>query len=129
MYFKGNARAIKFDGKDASSFHGWKSALVTEVSGLGLTAGEWLELLYLRTSGTAFSVVKRAREMGIEDPRTALTFVWNEFKERYKRHPPAAKKVLYELQNFRTVKENDYNTLWEFSLVCRQAVMHSAMLS
>ena len=77
----------------------------------------------MRTSGTAFSVVKRTMEMGIEDPRTALAFVWREFIDRYKRHSPAAKKVLYELQNFRPVRETDSDTLWEFALVCRQAAM------
>ena len=72
---KGNARAIKFKGKDASNFYGWKNALVTEVSGLGLTVEEWLELLCIRTSGTALRLFRRAMEMGIENPRTAQAFV------------------------------------------------------
>ena len=80
-------------------------------------------MLCLRTSSTAFSVVKRAMEMGIEDPRTALAFVWREFSERYKTHPPAAKKVLHELQNFRQVTEKDSEAQWEFGLICRQAAM------
>ena len=49
---KGNVRAHKFDGKDATSYHGWKNAIQLEVAGLEITAGEWLELLSLRTIKT-----------------------------------------------------------------------------
>ena len=41
---KGNFKALRFDGKEASSYLGWKNALKLEVTGLDITPGEWLEL-------------------------------------------------------------------------------------
>ena len=115
---KGNVRALKFDGKDATIYHGWKNALSMEVAGLDVTAGEWLEILSIRTSHVALDVVKCAMKMGFKDPKTALAFVWSEYGEKFKRHPSAAKDVLFELQNFRRVRESDYIVFQEFALIC-----------
>ena len=64
--------------------------------------------------------------MGITDPQAALEFVWGEFAERFKRQPPAAKKVLAELHPFKQVRVDNHDSLWKFALVCRQAKMLSS---
>ena len=118
---KGNFKALKFDGKVATSYLRWKNALKLEVAGLDLSPREWLEMLALRTSHTALDIVTRANEMGIADPGIALEFIWEEFEGRYKGQPLTANKVLLELQNFRQIKRKDTKALFEFALVCRQA--------
>ena len=71
-----------------------------EVTGLHLTAAEWLSLLSLRTSGAALDIVKRAQNMGITDPQAGVEFIWEQFQRKFENRTAEAQKVLKELQNF-----------------------------
>ena len=73
---KANTRGVQFDGKDAAIYHNWKANLEMEVSGLEFNAAEWLELLAVRTKGSAGEIVRRVARMGMLDPQNAVEYIY-----------------------------------------------------
>ena len=82
---KANSRSVQFDGKDAAIYHNWRANLEMEVSGLEINAAEWLELLAIRTKGTAGEIVRRATRMGTLEPQNAVDYIWEEFEAQWRR--------------------------------------------
>ena len=85
------------------------------------TAGDWLGLLDLRTTGVAKDMVSRALELEMEDPNKALDDLWQTLDRRFRSHPQAAMKLLDELRSFESVSTERPEKLWEFVLACQQA--------
>ena len=60
------ARATTFDGKNCLEYKPWKDSLVREVKGLKPDAAQWLDLLEIRTTGTANQLIKDLRVLHLE---------------------------------------------------------------
>ena len=80
---KSNTRAIKFDGEDKASYSPWKTAIELEADGLFLSDAEWLEILQLRTTGSALKIVKKGRQLAIDNPKDGLDYIWDIFNTWY----------------------------------------------
>ena len=89
----------------------WKQTLEMEVQDLGLSPAEWLELISIRTKGTARMIVNSAKDMGLVDPQLALEFIWQEFDERFAKQPELARQILQKLKTFPEISTKDSKNL------------------
>ena len=61
-------------------------ALELEVVGLSISVAEWLELLYLRTSGMTKDKAQSGKELVIANSAEALSYIWesSSIKRKFK---------------------------------------------
>ena len=118
---KMDTNAPKFSGEDPSIYRRWKSSLKSEVEGLNRSVQDQLQLLALRTKGSAAEIVKRSDHMAAENPEEALEFAWRLLDKRFGSHPKAAKDLLKELEDFKLVYGNNKDQMWRFAQACQEA--------
>ena len=90
---------------------------------MALAPEEWMDLLTVRTTGSAREIVELANNLGIENVELAVRFVWDEFGREYRSHPEAAQNLLRQLQGFPLVVAKDAEALGKFARLCRQAAI------
>ena len=66
-----------FSGTDPQEYKPWKEALQRELAGLAISPAQWMDLLLVRTSQEARTVVQHTRVLYLETgPEVALECVW-----------------------------------------------------
>ena len=93
-----------------------------EVEGIDLAAGEWLELLTIRTTGKAKEVVDEASNLGTDNERT-VAYIWKEFELQYQAKQQPGQQLLQQLQAYPEITLEDTDRLNKFARLCRQASM------
>ncbi|XP_055071017.2 uncharacterized protein [Misgurnus anguillicaudatus] len=107
-----NTSLVKFDDRP-ESFRAWKSAFVGATDGLGLTAGEELDLLIRWLGKESSDHVKRLRSVYVSDPKAALHDAWERLTECYGAPEIIENALLQRLENFPRVLNKDFIKLRE----------------
>lgn len=107
-----NTSLVKFDDRP-ESFRAWKSAFVGATEGLGLTAGEELDLLIRWLGKESSDHVKRLRSAHVSDPKVALNVAWERLTECYGAPEIIENALLQRLENFPKIFSKDYVKLRE----------------
>lgn len=107
-----NTSLVKFDDRP-ESFRAWKSAFLGATEGLGLTAGEELDLLIRWLGKESSDHVRRLRSVHVSDPKAALHVAWERLTESYGAPEIIENALLQRLENFPRVASKDFIKLRE----------------
>ena len=116
------ARATTFDGKNCLEYKPWKDSLIREVKGLKPDAAQWLDLLEIRTTGTANQLIKDLRVLHLESsPEHALKSAWETLNERYYTKQRPSQHLLQNLLQGPVITSSEPDKLFSFVRSCKMA--------
>ena len=114
---------LKYDGKNRLGFRPWMDALRRETADLDLEASQWLDLLEVRTSGTALDLVQSARLIQFEtSPQQALEKVWEYLDQQFSSPHQPSQQLLRHLLHGARITPSDPTALTTFARHCDSAV-------
>lgn len=101
-----NTGLNKFDDRP-ESFRAWRSSFVNATGGLGLSAGEELDLLMKWLGKESAEHVKRMRQVHVNEPEAALRKAWDRLYECYAAPEVIENALFKKLDAFPRVASKD----------------------
>ena len=116
------SKATQFDGTNCLDYKPWKDALLREVAGLDPNAAQWLDLLEVRTTGTANRLIKDLRVIHLEaSPEQALKSSWETLDQRFHTKQRPSQYLLQNLLQGPIISSSEPNNLFAFARSCKTA--------